>query len=110
MKEAYAAAKVLRQKFKTSCVKLLKLCPLDREAVISACRGADIVCIVEEGMKRGGMGEEISSILSAEKDAPKTLIIAVEGFLPHGEISDLYSLCGFEAESIVRSIWKKMQE
>ena len=110
MKEAYAAAKVLRQKFKTSCVKLLKLCPLDREAVISACRGADMVCIVEEGMKRGGMGEEICGILSSEKDAPKTLIIAVEGFLPHGEIPDLYSLCGFEAESIVRSIWRKMQE
>jgi len=109
-KEAFRAAAILRGKYKAAVVKLVKLCPLDREGVITACRGARLVCIVEEGMRRGGMGEAVCAILSETDNAPKTCIIAVEGFLPHGEISDLYRICGFEAESIVKRIESKMQE
>ncbi len=109
-KEAYKAAWALSKKYKTKCVKLVKLFPLDKNAVISACRGAKLVCVVEEGMKRGGMGEMISAILSENGVSSKVHIIAVEGFLPHGEVDELYSLCGFNAEQIVERLWKEMQE
>ncbi len=108
-KAVYEARKLLCEKYKTSCVKIVRLLPLDGAAILSACRGARLVCIVEEGMRRGGVGEQISALLSENGLRAEVLIMAVEGFLPHGEISDLESLLGFTPEGIARRIEAKIQ-
>lgn len=108
--EAYKAVKLLSEKYSVKCVKLVKLFPLDRSAISTLCKGAKLVCIVEEGMKRGGMGEAVATVLGAEYDCPRIEIVAVEGFLPHGEISDLYGLCGFNGDQISQKINAIMQE
>lgn len=110
VKEAYKAKKALSEKYKTKCIKLVKLFPFDEDAVVSACRSAKLVVVVEEGMRRGGMGELIASVLCKNSLSARVEIIAVEGFLPHGEISDLYTLCGFNSEQIVAKIEGVMQE
>jgi len=110
VKCAYEAARLLSDKYKTKCVKLVKLFPLDTEAVLEATKGARLVCIVEEGMKRGGMGEAIAASLSKRGSGPRVHIVAVEGFLPHGEISQLCTLCGLDAESIAAELDSMLQE
>ncbi|MBQ4067090.1 MAG: 1-deoxy-D-xylulose-5-phosphate synthase [Clostridia bacterium] len=109
-KEAHRAALMLRKKYKTSTVKLVKLFPLDRNAVISACKNARVVCIVEEALRRGGMGEAVSSVLSEAGLSPRVCIIAVEGFLTHATVGELYEACGFSCDRIAERIESVMQE
>lgn len=110
VKEAYKAAKKLSGQYKTKCVKLLKLLPLDREAILSQCSGARLVVVLEEGMKRAGMGEMISAILMESGSDAAFKIFAVDGFLTHCEIDELYSLCGLDGDSVAREISNIMQE
>ena len=108
VKAAYEAKKKLSEKYKSSCVKIVRLLPLDKEAVMEACRNARLVCIVEESMRHGGMGEQIASLLSQNGILCDTLIMAVDDFLPHGEIPELSALCNFTCDNIVESIEKRL--
>lgn len=110
VKEAYKAAKKLSCRYKTKCVKLLKLLPLDREAVLAQCKGARLAVVIEEGMKRGGMGEMISAILMENGTDVRFKVFAVEDFLTHCEIDELYSLCGLDGDSVAEEIYNIMQE
>jgi len=109
-KEAHRACRLLSEKYKTRSLKLVKLFPLDKDALVSAVGEASLVCVVEESMRRGGMGELVASLLSEKRKRARVEIIAVEGFLTHGEIGELYSRCGFDAEQIVEKIESAMQE
>ncbi|MBE6714512.1 MAG: 1-deoxy-D-xylulose-5-phosphate synthase [Ruminococcaceae bacterium] len=108
--EAVKASELLSQKYKTKVVKLVKLFPLDVEALLSQLRGARLVCIVEESMHRGGMGEAVCALLSGNDVSCDTLVVAVEDFLVHGELGELYSLCGFNGEQIAEKVEKKMEK
>ncbi len=110
VKEAYRAAKALSGDFRVKCVKLVKLLPLDCEAILSVCKGARLVAVVEEGMRRAGMGEMIASVLMESGSDARLKIFAVEDFLTHGEIGELYRLCGLDADSIEGEIRRIMQE
>ncbi|MBR6675957.1 MAG: 1-deoxy-D-xylulose-5-phosphate synthase [Clostridia bacterium] len=107
--EAHKAKTLLSAKYKTKSVKLLKLFPLDKEAVLSACRGAKMVCILEECSKRGGMGETVAALLCEAGVRAKVLIIAVEGFLTHGTVDELRALLGMTGEAVFEKIDSAMQ-
>ena len=79
-------------------IKLIRLLPLDTEALIRGTAGAKRVIFVEEGVRRGGIGEETAALLSP-LGIPVT-VRAVEGFLPHGSVGELERLCGMSADQI----------
>lgn len=107
--EANRAKKILSEKYKTKSVKLVKLFPLDKEAVLAACRGAKVVCVLEETAKRGGMGELISAVLCESQETARICIIAVEGFLTHGTVKELHGLLGMNGEAVAEKIEAIMQ-
>lgn len=110
MKEAYGAAQMLSGKYPVKLIKLVKLLPLDRDAVVRECENASLVCIVEEGMRRGGIGEMIAAELSKKGAVGRTHIIAVDDFLTHGEIEELYRFCNMKADQIAGQIETVVQE
>lgn len=78
--EVTAAADALSACVSVRVVRLVRLAPLPADAILAAVADAKAVCVAEEGMRRGGIGEEIASLLP---DRPLR-ICAVDGFVPHG--------------------------
>ncbi|MDD6095241.1 MAG: 1-deoxy-D-xylulose-5-phosphate synthase [Clostridia bacterium] len=74
-------------------IKLLRLLPLDEKELLRQCDGVKRVAVVEEGIRRGGVGEAVAACLGA--CGIPVSIRAVEGFLPHGTVEELEKICGF---------------
>ncbi|MBR4071997.1 MAG: 1-deoxy-D-xylulose-5-phosphate synthase [Clostridia bacterium] len=89
---------------KVRVIRLLKVNPIDHKTVLSLCNNAKIL-VVEEGVKRGGVGEAIAAA-AGQADYKNTVSIhAIEdGFVPHGDLENIMDLCGFTAEKIAEKI------
>ena len=85
---------------KVKIIRLLKVNPIDHNTVLSLCNNAKIL-IVEEGIRRGGVGEAIAAA-AGQADYKNTVAIhALEsGFVPHGDLESIMDMCGFTAEKI----------
>lgn len=83
-------------------IKLVKIFPADIKAIQSLIPSAELVYILEEGYKNGGIGEKIASKLRT--DGLKTHIHAITSFVEHGALNDLYKSCGFTVETITENI------
>ncbi len=89
---------------KIRIVRLLKINPIDSESILKICAGSKIL-VVEEGVKRGGVGEAIAAA-AGQADYKNTVTIhALEsGFVPHGDIDSIMDLCSFTPEKIANII------
>ena len=72
-------------------IRLAKICPVDMSALTDSIGDAKLVYILEEGVKRGGIGEMIASYV-AEAGLGKTVYChnAPDGFVCHGDTDSLY--------------------
>lgn len=86
----------------TALIKLLRIFPLDYKEIGELCKNKELVYILEEGYVRGGVGEKLSSTLSAL--ASRVYVHAIEDFVEHGELDDLYRVCHFTKDDIVAKI------
>ncbi len=82
--EVTPAAEELSLRCRVRVVRLLTIAPLPAEDILTAIGEAEAVCIAEEGMRRGGIGEQIAALLSARRPGVPVRICAVDGFVPHG--------------------------
>ena len=82
--------------------------PLDSELIIEVGKQFDRIITVEDGVLRGGVGEAIIKLLSDNNihKSIKNLGIA-DTFIEQGTPTELYSLCGYDAEGILRAIIEK---
>ncbi|MBR2115901.1 MAG: 1-deoxy-D-xylulose-5-phosphate synthase [Alistipes sp.] len=83
--------------------------PLDSELIIEVGKQFDRIITVEDGVLRGGVGEAIIKLLSDNNihKSIKNLGIA-DTFIEQGTPAELYSLCGYDAEGILRAIIEKI--
>ena len=102
--EVVKAAEMSDKKIKV--IKLLKIHPVDFDLVLSHAGGAKIL-VVEEGIKRGGVGEALAAA-AGQADYNNTVSIHAlqNGFVPHGDLESIKELCGFTAEKIADIIAK----
>lgn len=87
------------QNEKIGLIKLIKIHPIDIEKIKSLCSGAEYIYILEEGCVQGGVGQSISAGL--EK---RCYLHGIEGFVHHGKLEELYTACGFDADTILGNI------
>lgn len=82
--------------------------PLDSELIIEVGKQFDRIITVEDGVLRGGVGEAIIKLLSDNNihKSIKNLGIA-DTFIEQGTPAELYSLCGYDTEGILRAILEK---
>ena len=95
--EVVAAAEALSARVSVRVVRLIRIAPLPENAIRDAVSGVKAICVAEEGMRRGGIGEEIAALLPEHS----VCICAVDDFVPHGVTAKDLPI---SAEHIVKSV------
>jgi len=106
-KEAYD---ILKEKGKQiTLINLRTLYPLDENHIKEILKDTDVVLSLEDGVKRGSIGELLVSIL---KDTGKKVIIKAHnnGIVQHGSAKELYKISSMNAEKIADDILSKIGE
>lgn len=79
--------------------------PLDVEALADACSRAKHVITVEDGAITGGLHGAVAEYIADHGLGTKLTPLGIpDRFVEHGTPAQLYSECGFDAESILRAI------
>lgn len=107
-KNAFVAASILKEKGINPTLVNLRTLTLADEYIKEIAKGYKLCVTVEDGVKRGGVGEHIASVL-ANTDT-KVLIKAHEnGSVPHGSVNELYSLCKLSGEDIAEDVISELE-
>lgn len=101
---AYRALELLKEKYSIGILKLIKTFPIDDEVIVKFAKSSKLVYILDEGIKSGSMAEKICSAISINGLFPKVAVRAIDGYINHGSLHDLYKECGFSEEQIVSEI------
>lgn len=79
--------------------------PLDRELLREVAAKFDRIVTVEDGVLRGGVGEAVTAFFNSEGAAVKVTSLGIDDrFVEHGSPAQLYALCGYDAEGIVKAV------
>ena len=93
-------------------IKLHRVYPLDFEKLSALCAGCRLAYVLDEGSRVGGLGEKLAAGLAGSIGA-KIFVRAVDGFVEHGDLPELFELCGFSEDRICQEIsglWREIQE
>jgi 1-deoxy-D-xylulose-5-phosphate synthase len=93
----------LGEKENTGILKLIRLFPLDMDEIMKLIGNAKVVYFLEEGYRYGGVSEKIAAELRGDK---KVIIHAIETFVEHGKLDELFHFCGFTADNVAQRISK----
>lgn len=100
--EALRAAEILKGEYSIRVIRLLKVHPIDFDAIRKLSDGAKLITVLEEGIRTGGVGEKIAAEISGVR------VFAIEnGIIPHGDRNSLLKRLGIDAETVALKI-KKM--
>jgi 1-deoxy-D-xylulose-5-phosphate synthase len=81
--------------------------PLDEELLHEVGAKFKRVITVEDGVVRGGVGSAVEEWLSRHGYDTRVERLGVpDRFIPHGTPEELYALCGYDVEGILRAILK----
>ncbi len=103
--EAVAAAEALSGTYSVGIVKLVRVHPIDTSELFPLISGARIVYVLEEGMRRGGVGENIAVLASRAALPCRVVVRAVDGvFMAAGSRPELLHRCALDARSVSTEI------
>lgn len=93
------------QRIDAAVINLRTLLPLNRESIKNLAQQYPLLVTIEDGIRRGGVGETIAAYL-AEIDAETKILIKAHDnpILPHGSTDILYRLSGLDAQSVAQDI------
>lgn len=103
----HAAVLALEKGISVRVIKLVDLLPLDMSKIKLLLCNIDNILFVEEGCRKGGVGEMLLDALVSNKlfDGKRYEIRAIDGvFMPVGTTSELDRLAGFDPESLKDNI------
>lgn len=79
--------------------------PLDEEMLHTIGKQFRKVITVEDGVLKGGMGSALLEFFSDNGYCPQVKRIGIQDrFIQHGPVTDLYKICGMDADSIFNVI------
>ena len=110
--EVMKAADLLEEKKISSDVHYLRFIrPLDQKYLLDLMGTYDIVIFVEEGIRKGGLGEEISAVL---REAGSQILFHYYGvpgeYLSQASRGELIRQCGLDSVSIASKVEEIQQE
>ena len=94
-----AAAMMTQNGQPVSVLKLNRIYPVDAQ-VIEIAKRYDRVVFVEEGAKRGGLGEQIASLLMENGFKGRYVVRAIDGFIPPCTLEEGMKRYGLDADSV----------
>lgn len=100
-KVANEAILKLGNKANVGILKLIQIFPLDMQEILRLIGNAKTVYFLEEGYRFGGVSEKIAAEIRGDK---KVIIHAIESFVEHGKMDELFAFCGFTAENVAKRL------
>ena len=85
-----------------SLIKLTKVFPIPIKEILSLTENAKNIYILEENYVHGGFAEKIAAQLRNKN----VTVHAIPDFAPHGDLSDLFRIMGFEPKQIAQKLSK----
>ena len=83
-------------------IKLIRVFPVPTEEILRLTANAENILLLEENYVHGGFSEKIASHIRGKN----VTVHAINDFAPHGELSDLFRLCGFTKEQLAETFQK----
>lgn len=84
-------------------IRLKRIHPLPEDELMPVLTGIRRCVTAEEAMRRGGVGEAIAAWMSSLPEPIPVRILAVEGFVPHGDAAALTQMLKLDGESIAEA-------
>lgn len=102
-------AKSVAEKFDAKLVALPTIAPLNSDEISEHTKGTKLVVTIEDGIKTGGLGSLISTVI-AESEKPVKMLICAFPDVPitHGTVSELDKYYKMDEESIIKRIEEKL--
>lgn len=96
---------MISHKFNPSIVNATFLKPLDLEMIKKYFMDYELIIVIEDNIKKGGLGEAVESILFENNFKGKIHIAAFDNsFVNQGDIQSLHNMYGISPEKIVKAI------
>lgn len=79
--------------------------PIDEEILYEVFNNYKHIITVEDGTVKGGFGSTVLEFMNANNYKNKVKLLGIpDEFITHGKVEQLYSICGIDAESIVKAV------
>jgi len=102
-------AKLVAEKLNAKLVALPTIFPVNSEEILKHTKKARLVVTIEDGIKTGGLGAIISTIIGESENPTKMLICAFPDVpIIHGTTAELDKYYEMDEESIIRRIEEKL--
>ncbi|MCD8049445.1 MAG: 1-deoxy-D-xylulose-5-phosphate synthase [Clostridia bacterium] len=106
--EAVKAEKILYEKgIDAEVINVRSIKPLDMGTVSESVKKTGKLVTIEQGVRRGGMGEEIAARLAEEKMNFEVVVLALDEFVPHGTYEEILKAYKLDAQSVADAIKKE---
>ncbi len=106
--EAVKAEKILYEKgIDAEVINVRSIKPLDIKTITESVKKTGKIATIEQGMRRGGMGEEIATKLAGEKIDFEVGIFAHDEFVTHGTYEEILKAYKLDAQSVADAIEKE---
>ena len=104
---ALQASELMSQKgINAEIIKLGVTSPIDAQQIALSVAKTGAIVVLEDSAQAGSVGERLLTQLALQGAAPNcaTILAVGEAFLPGGDVQELRSLCGIDAESVANAI------
>lgn len=110
VKTALAVREALvEKKHRVSLINARFVKPIDREAVLTACRNHRLIVTMEENVACGGYGEKVLECMKEAGADNLFLNISIpDAYVEHGNVEKLKKEIGIDAESIIQRILSRL--
>ena len=79
--------------------------PIDEEMLHSICKTHDLIITVEDGCLMGGFGSAVLEFMADNGYTSRVVRLGIpDKIIEHGEQSELYAECNYDAAAIVKSV------
>jgi 1-deoxy-D-xylulose-5-phosphate synthase len=79
--------------------------PIDEELLHMVFKKFKYVVTVEDGCVQGGMGSAVLEFMADHKYSANVVRLGIpDGIVEHGEQTELWAECGFDAEGIAKTV------
>ena len=104
---ALQASELMSQKgINAEIIKLGVISPIDAQQIALSVAKTGAIVVLEDSAQVGSVGERLLTQLALQGAAPNcaTILAVGEAFLPGGDVQELRSLCGIDAESVANAV------
>ena len=89
---------------------MMFLKPIDTDILSEVFAEFKAVITVEDGSVKGGLGSTVLQYMAENQISCKVKILGIpDDYIPHGTVEELYSLCGFDVEGIVKAVKESIE-